>query len=145
MKIYVTNRQKDLKIYAAPVKYIVKEVLKNEDSSTDELSIHFVTQTEIARLHQEFFNDPSPTDCISFPLDQDDASGYHLLGEIFVCPLSALNFDPEDPYREVTLYIVHGLLHLLGYDDITKKDLSKMRAAERWHMQQLENKNMLLN
>jgi probable rRNA maturation factor len=146
MKISVSNRQKDLKIRAAPVKSIVKEVLKNENFSTDELSIHFVTRKDICTLHEQFFNDPSPTDCISFPIDneEDVECGYHVLGEIFICPQSAIDYDQKNPYAELTLYLVHGLLHLLGYDDLDEKKLPKMRAAENRHMKLLESKDLVL-
>jgi probable rRNA maturation factor len=146
MKIYVFNRQKDLPIKAAAVKSIVKEVFKNEGFKTDEISIYFVSKEEICRLHEDFFNDPSPTDCISFPLDEQDeeASGYHILGEIFVCPRAALEYDRENVYAETTLYLLHGLLHLLGYDDLELKHRRKMRAAEKKHMDLLANKKLLL-
>jgi len=146
MKIYIVNRQKDLSIRAFAVKPIVKEVLRNEELETDEVSIHFVSTAEICRLHEEFFNDPSPTDCISFPLDPLDEkdSGYHILGEVFICPQTALDYDEKAAYTEVTLYLVHGLLHLLGYDDIDVKAQRKMRAAEKKHMELLASKNLLL-
>lgn len=119
---------------------------------TDEVSIYFVTTEEICRLHQEFFGDPSPTDCISFPYDQKREGGYHLLGEIFVCPKAALEYVlklgeeiNEDCYRETSLYVVHGLLHLMGYDDIRGEDKMKMEAQENRLMKELIEKNLLLS
>ena len=44
----------------------------------------------------------------------------------------------KDPFDETTLYIVHGLLHLLGYDDLNEEDRKKMRKAEARHMRQLK-------
>lgn len=149
MKVLVSNQQKNLSLNKVSVRSVVKEVLKTEEFSTDEVAVYFVTTQEICRLHQQFFNDPSPTDCISFPLDdaEDQDSGYHLLGEVFVCPQTAIEYTQAhsgDIYSETTLYLVHGLLHLIGYDDIEEKERKKMRAAEAKHMENLFNKKLLL-
>ncbi|MFZ0565225.1 MAG: rRNA maturation RNase YbeY [Chlamydiales bacterium] len=151
MKVFVFNQQKDLFISKRGVKPIVKEVLSLEKRSTDELAIYFVSTEEISELHKEFFDDPSPTDCISFPIDQRQGLGYHILGEVFICPKTAIDYIlkrgeevNEDIYRETTLYLVHGLLHLLGYDDIEESDQKKMRAAENRHMHHLLREKVLL-
>ena len=131
------------------VKSVVKEVLKAEDRLTDEVGIYFVTSPKISSLHQDFFNDPSPTDCISFPIDhtEDSIEGFHVLGDVFICPKTAIDWALDhktDPYYEATLYLVHALLHLLGYQDIKEKDRKKMREAESKHMENLVNKKLLL-
>src|SRR5262245_31854076 len=118
------------------VKRIVSSVISFEEKRYDEAAIHFVNTAEISRLHEQFFHDPSPTDCISFPMDEEDQQGYRILGEVFICPQIAIEYSAKhsgDPYAETTLYIVHGLLHLMGYDDLDKKERSKMRSAERRH------------
>jgi probable rRNA maturation factor len=145
MKLRVFNHQKDLSIRVASVKPIVEDVLESEKCLTDELSVYFVSTTEICRLHQEFFNDPSPTDCLSFPIDaKGELSHYHILGEVFICPKTALDYDERSPYQEVTLYLVHGLLHLLGYDDTEANQRRRMREAEKRHMERLCYKKLLL-
>lgn len=151
MQVLVANQQTSLSIASPSVKAIVKEVLAFDQLSTDEVSICFVTTEEICRLHKEFFNDPSPTDCISFPVDalEDQGSGFHVLGEIFICPQTAFDYlktetSSQDVYQEVTLYLVHGLLHLMGYDDREAGDRLEMRAAEKRHMENLLHKKLLL-
>ncbi len=131
---------------------MVKHALYMMKGHTDEVSIYFVTMAEICRLHQEFFGDPSPTDCISFPIDQkNEGAGYHVLGEIFVSPQAALDYVMrqseeinEDCYRETSLYVIHGLLHLLGYDDIRAEDKMKMEREQNRLMKELIEKNLLL-
>ena len=134
-------------------KSVVKHVLATEGVETDEITIYFVTSPKICRLHADFFRDPSPTDCISFPIDDVDAvqDSYHVLGEVFVCPHTAIDYLStqskeviSDPYQETTLYLVHGLLHLIGYDDIEDEDRLKMRAAEKKHMRSLLSQNLFL-
>lgn len=151
MKVLVFNHQNDLLIAPESVKPVVKQVLDLENKKTDEVSVYFVETEEISQLHKEFFDDPTTTDCISFPMDEVEIGGYHILGEIFICPKTALDYIlksseeiNEDCYRETTLYLVHGLLHLLGYKDIEDNDRKKMRVAEKRHMEQLIQQKLLL-
>jgi probable rRNA maturation factor len=149
LKINLTNQQKDLSIDLHLVEKIVKTVLSDEKASCDELGIFFVDANRICQLHDEFFSDPSLTDCISFPIDIDTnlKETYRVLGDVFVCPYTAIEYATavgKDPYHECTLYIVHGLLHLLGYDDIEDLDRLEMRKAEARLMKSLEGKNQLL-
>lgn len=102
---------------------MVSSVLKYLDVECEEVALYFVSTKTICELHDQFFQDPSPTDCISFPL------GKPHLGEIFVCPQAAIDYGA--PYPETTLYIIHGLLHLIGYDDLNPKDKRVMRKKEK--------------
>ena len=102
-----------------------------------ELSLAFLTDAGLARLHADFLADPAITDVITFA--GDPAHG--LAGEICVSAdaavrqsrppkglgSSALKNHFSD---ELMLYIVHGWLHLAGYDDLAPREKRKMRAAE---------------
>ena len=115
----------------------------------DEVIFHFVDSETISSLHKDYFNDPAPTDCISFPIDSPSkpSDGPLILGEVFVCPAVAKTYAEKhdlDPYREVSLYIIHGVLHLLGYDDQEEDDEKKMRAEEKRCMCYLEEKKVQL-
>lgn len=114
---------------------IVKIVAHKEGRRFDEVAIHFVDKKTISQLHQDYFNDPTPTDCISFPLDstEDPEAGYQHLGDIFVCPEAAILYSQShsvDVKNELARYVIHGLLHLFGYDDIKLKDSKLMRKKE---------------
>ena len=104
---------------------------------------------DISKLHEEYFNDPSPTDCITFPIDEkEEDTFYRVLGDVFVCPEVALSYSQThilDVEEELTLYIVHGLLHLLGYDDIQEQDRIKIRAEELSCMNHLKEKQLILS
>ena len=151
MIVRIFNRQRTLALTALPVRRLVTHVLAQEGKTCDEVSIYFVNTPTICRLHADYFNDPSPTDCISFPLDEaDDDEGfpYRVLGDVFVCPETAVKYAQSrslDPYHEVTLYIVHGLLHLMGYDDMNPICRRRMRRAEKRHLQALITANLQLN
>ena len=122
--ITVYNRQKSLKIKTASVKRLVQFVIQEKKNSCKKITVHFVGLKKIAQLHGEFFDDPTVTDCMTFPIDQD------FLGECVICPQVALERCPKKPYVETSHYLIHCLLHLIGYDDIDKKKQAMMRKEE---------------
>lgn len=147
MLVNIFNDQSDLPISSPLVETLVKEVLKKEKCLCDEVAIHFVDRKTISKLHEQYFDDPSPTDCISFPLDSNSEQGYQNLGDVFVCPNVALEYAKQhkkDPFTETTLYIIHGLLHLLGYDDLDDISEPVMREAEARHLEHLLKKELQL-
>jgi probable rRNA maturation factor len=145
-EVRVEDRQEAVAIDAKSVAPLVEEFLRHEGVEADEVSIYFVSNEEISQLHADYFDDPTPTDCISFPLDEEEAE-YRMLGDIFVSPQVAQEYvaaEGGELYAEISLYVVHGLLHLLGYDDIEEKDREEMRAAERGHMENLAKRSKIL-
>lgn len=147
MHVSTYNTQKRFPINADSVKELARRVVLSEGLSFDEVTLHFVGKKKICQLHADFFDDPSFTDCISFPMDNSDNLGYSVLGEVFICPEAAYRFVSKhggDLYEEISLYVVHGLLHLLGYDDIKAKDIKIMRAKEHFHMNILKNEGLIL-
>lgn len=149
MDITIIQEQSDLVISTASTKTLVGNFLQFHHILCDEVAIHFVTTPVICQLHTEFFNDPSPTDCITFPMDDiEEDSDYRVLGEVFVCPQTAIDYINEhggDAYHEATLYVVHGLLHLLGFDDIDEEDELLMRHEERRYLEHVAKKNLWLH
>lgn len=147
MQVLINDEQTDLKIAPESIESLVKEVIRFEDQRCDEVSIHFVNTASISELHQEYFDDPTTTDCISFPLDDEEEKGYRVLGEVFVCPQTAKQYvecNQGNVYDETSLYLVHGLLHIMGYDDVDDFE-PEMRAAEKKHMENLRIKGLILH
>ncbi len=100
------------------------------DAPQGELSLAFVDKEEIARLHDDFMGDPTPTDVITFPGDPDIDQA----GEVIVCPQVAKEFSIKENLAfsdELSLYVIHGYLHLCGFDDIQDDDRAQMRLAEQ--------------
>lgn len=98
--------------------------------SPGELSIVFVDDAQIARVHDDFMDDATPTDVITFPADAEMDSA----GEIIVSVDHARSRAAELGQtfsRELSLYLVHGWLHLAHYDDRNETDRAKMRVAEQ--------------
>ncbi len=107
-----------------------------------DLSIAILNQKEMERLHAEFLQDSSLTDVITFEGDPEVQTA----GEICVSPDYALAYATRHNLsvsEELTLYLVHGYLHLAGYDDRTPPDKQKMRRAEKRAMTYLREKNAL--
>lgn len=95
-----------------------------------ELSIAFLTDAALAELHGSFLHDPSLTDVITF--EADPLAG--TAGEICVSVDTARRYAAQTGQSfadELTLYLVHGLLHLAGYDDLAPARKRRMRLAER--------------
>jgi probable rRNA maturation factor len=117
-----------------------------------ELSVAFFTDAALAKLHADFLDDPTATDVITF--EGNPALG--TAGEICVSADAAARqiasarsrpsavrrgMDRTAFSRELTLYVVHGWLHLAGYDDLVPAKKRVMRRAEARAMALLEREN----
>jgi probable rRNA maturation factor len=97
-----------------------------------EMSLALVGDSRMSALHEEFMGIHGPTDVLTFPIDQD-ARGRVTSGEVVVCVPQARREAKRHtiPVRhELLLYALHGMLHLLGYDDRTARDFQTMHATE---------------
>jgi probable rRNA maturation factor len=95
-----------------------------------ELSIAFLTDKALARIHADFLEDPTTTDVITFEGNPKLGSA----GEICVSADTAAHYATEHGHNfsdELTLYVVHGWLHLAGYDDLKPEKKRRMRVAEK--------------
>ncbi len=97
------------------------------------VEINWISAEEMCRVHQEFLADPTLTDVITF---------HH--GEILVCPLVARQEAAKYGHsyqRELLFYALHGLLHLLGWDDETVTGRRKMHQTQSKILRLIEPKN----
>ena len=86
-----------------------------------EVNIHFVDEEPMADLNAQHMNKTGPTDVLAFPLDDpkksDDQDEFLLLGDVVICPKVADRQATNHSYEaELSLLLIHGILHLLGYD-----------------------------
>jgi probable rRNA maturation factor len=101
-------------------------------SPLSELSIALVGDRKMVELHREFMSIDGPTDVLTFPIDSD-ARGRVTSGEVVICIPYARQAAQErkiPPEREVLLYAIHGMLHLLGHDDRTASAYRTMHRTE---------------
>jgi probable rRNA maturation factor len=76
-------------------------------------------------------DEPGPTDVLSFPLDDREHDALRVLGDVVIAPAVAARNNPDDPAGELRLLLVHGILHILGYDHQTEAE-----RAEMWSRQE---------
>ena len=86
-----------------------------------EVNIYFVDEESMANLNAQHMNQIDPTDVLAFPLDDPKKSDNHdeflLLGDVVICPRVADRQATNHSYEaEISLLLIHGILHLLGYD-----------------------------
>jgi probable rRNA maturation factor len=130
-RILVDDRQ-DAPVDVDGLVALARAVLVGEGVPGAELSVSFVTEDEMAELHERFTGEAGPTDVLSFPLDEEEEQdGVRLVGDVVIAPAVAAANNPDDPAAELRLLIVHGVLHLLGHDHEDDED-----KAEMWSRQE---------
>ncbi|MEX0985106.1 MAG: rRNA maturation RNase YbeY [Actinomycetota bacterium] len=127
--VLVSDRQ-DLPVDASGLAALARSTLVGEGLVDVELSVSFVDEAEITDLHVRYLDEPGPTDVLSFPQDDDDADGVRILGDVVICPAVAGRNAPGDPAAELRLLLVHGILHLLGYDHEEDAEKARMWARQ---------------
>lgn len=146
MKVVIYHSRKPSPLSAKDVRRLCTLLGEAYQVQSHTLIVQFVGKRRIQALHEQFFGDPTPTDCISFPLThpatQDPAhtnlgsAPPSILGEVFVCPEVAAEYAHAHAVTvrsELLRYLVHGFLHLIGFDDTepAKKRVMR-REEERW-------------
>lgn len=132
MKFELINQQKIKRINFNKIKKYLKNISvlisseknphKIQNLSSKKTSILFCSNKIIKKLNKKFFNRRAATDVIVFPLDDTFDSDY--LGEIIISVEEAVKAGKKYGntwQKEMILYLIHGILHLLGYDDIQTK------------------------
>ncbi len=97
-----------------------------------ELAIAFVDDDEIQRLNLQFRKTDSPTDVLSFPIDDDTPEGKRYLGDVAVSLPTAARQAARQRHslrRELLILIAHGIIHLCGHDH--ENDDGEMAALEQ--------------
>ena len=128
-KIPITDEQSRLMPNKTKIRAAVRAAMSLGGFSSGEISVALVDDEAIHKINREFLQHDYPTDVISFPLDESE-------GEIVVSTDTAwreaerLAFPGWTAEEEMFLYVIHGALHLAGFDDHEEEDLKEMRTAE---------------
>ena len=134
ISIAITNRQKRLPIDRRRIRRTLNAILRDAEIPNAKISIALVDDPTIAKLHGEFLDDPDPTDVLSFVLE---TSPEGLEGEVAAsADTAAANARRyrTAPEEELLRYVIHGVLHLVGHDDIKPRDRAAMRKLERRYL-----------
>ncbi|MDH5231142.1 MAG: rRNA maturation RNase YbeY [Nitrosopumilus sp.] len=109
-----------------------------------ELSIRVVSDNEMQNLNQQFRGKANPTNVLSFPADLPEGLDVDLLGDIVIAA-SVVAREAEEQCKPVESHwahmVVHGCLHLLGFDHNNDADANEMEHLETEIMQQLNFEN----
>lgn len=137
----VEHDHPELKVDESRLTALVRHVLDAEEASLRFLSIVLTGHDTVLRLNREYLDHDYHTDVLSFDLSaEDDASGA-VEGEVYVdLDTAQERHDEFDTTfeREALRYVVHGVLHLIGYDDANPDDAQTMRELEDRYLQSLD-------
>ena len=141
--IVFRNRQRARKLNSRALRKIIEPFLASMHGLREyELGIHLIGCEEMQRLNETYLGHQGSTDVITF--DYNDPAGAHRLsGEIFICIPEAINQSRRFHVTwqsEVVRYIVHGVLHLSGFDDRAPKDRKRMKRQEDRMMRELDRR-----
>ena len=117
---------------------IARAVLDGQGVKDYEISLAFVDNATIHRLNKQYLDHDEPTDVLTFPYSAANAKkleGELVLGaEVTQVQASERSHDVQ---AELALYVIHGLLHLCGFDDKAAHDAKAMRERERHYLAEL--------
>jgi probable rRNA maturation factor len=153
--VFVADEQDDVPVDLARWQALALDVLRAQGvRGLAEMSLLFVTETEIAQLNERYMGTAGPTDVLSFPIDAELADVVLgapspsrgpdrappdlgdmpiLLGDVVICPGVAARQAPQHAGTlddELALLVVHGVLHVLGHDHAEEGERTVMRTRE---------------
>jgi probable rRNA maturation factor len=138
IRVKIANRQEAVPLDFAKLRETARVVLEGEGVKEAQIILAFVDNATIHRLNKQFLNHDEPTDVLSFPMSA--ANARKLEGELVIGAEVAKAQAAERGHEvgaELGLYVIHGLLHLCGYDDHEDDDIRKMRERERHYLREL--------
>ena len=112
----------------------VEHTLTAEHKDDAELTVRIVDENESAALNKEYRNKDNSTNVLSFPFECPDEVELNLLGDLVICaPVVEREAKKQEKNSQAhwAHMLVHGVLHLLGYDHIDEADAHEMEAREK--------------
>jgi len=141
LQVVVDNQQDRVRVDESRWATLAVQAFTAQGITAGECTLLFVDSERIAELNHLHRNKPAATDVLSFPLDgAGAATADDLIGDIVICPEIAANHaadhEGQDSHRgtlddELALLVVHGVLHLLGFDHLDDDEAEAMEAREQ--------------
>ncbi len=131
IEIEISDTQGHLRVVPDDLAALARSVLAAEGRRHASISIALVDQAAIHAINREHLGHDWPTDVISFDLSEpgDPVLAGELVVSAEMAAITAANLGVE-PGDELALYVVHGILHICGYDDMNEADVAAMRRRE---------------
>ena len=168
IEIFCSDEQSDISIDVPRWRQLAEDILRSQGvRGASELTLMFVPETAITGLNEQYMGKTGSTDVLAFPLDVIDSFRSPgpgaisrgpervpidlndlpiLLGDVVVCPIVASRQAPSHAGNlddEIALLIVHGILHVLGFDHDTDEKAKKMQNCERDLLEKLHWKSTM--
>lgn len=136
IEVFVANEQGDVAVDERRLISLARLAAAEEGvDPRAELTVLLVERDAMASLKEKWLGEPGATDVLAFPMDEQvPEEEPYILGDIVVCPDVAreqATASGDKVVEEVDLLVVHGFLHLLGYDHVRPQDARSMRHRER--------------
>ena len=142
--IQIANRSRRLRFSPEEVEELFAFLEEQPELQVPEgtLSIAFLKDQEHTRVHQEYMNNCSSTDVITFPGDPDMGLSGEICVSVDFAEESAR--DREESFsEEITLYLLHGWLHLAGFDDRREASAKEMRRIQTKILSRIRNSRLV--
>jgi len=141
MKIWIQNLQRHTRLDSRKLRTVLRKILTELELPEAELSILFVGDERIRVLNRQYLQRDKPTNVLAFPMREGESSGFqpHLLGDLVISVETAKRQSKQFGLNEmsmVTLLMIHGILHLVGYDHERSKKEAQHMALKQKHLLQ---------
>jgi rRNA maturation RNase YbeY len=130
---------KEIPVDAGTFHKCIAEIERNESCSFSLLEVVYVDEPSIIDINKEYLDRDYVTDIITFRYDEN-SSNENIEGTLYCCAQriyeqsSELNEDPETEFKRI---LIHGLLHLCGYDDQAPESKKEMTEKENFYLQEV--------
>jgi len=147
MKIWIRNLQKPIPLDLRRLRKIARAVLSETELSGGELSISFVDDAQIRELNRRYLGRNKPTNVLAFSMGEGEFPSLHppVLGDVIVSVDTARRQSNRFGLSEmemIVLLMIHGILHLLGYEhEGTKKGARRMALKQKELLQKALQKS----
>jgi len=117
--------------------FILKSIETHQDCQFESVELVYVPEDEIIRINQEYLNRDYVTDIISFRLDDEESNQSAIEGMLYCCAprireqAEEFNQSEENEFLRI---LIHGLIHLIGYDDQTEEEKKEMTRLEDYFL-----------
>ena len=129
--VAISSSQSAMRVPRKKLTELIQFVASSEGVRLAEVDLAIVDSKEMAGLNEHYLRHMGETDVLSFDLSDDDSAG--VCAQLIVCGPVALEQAKArnlPPQRELMLYVVHGLLHMMGYEDHTIRGAARMHARQ---------------
>ncbi len=144
MEISILNRQRKYPVNTQQINDWVRQILLLQKINDGEVSIVFVNNRRIRTYNRDYRQIDRPTDVLSFPMREGVGGDLHpeFLGDVMIS-LEMTEFesirDQRDMHEQLLILLIHGILHLLGYDhERSVNDEKKMKRRERYILERVK-------